>query len=83
MIKGSHWELFRRELKLHRAGGTTTMWGQGFDILQNIEDRKMLQLNVCRTPDEITEKTKNRYTTPGSRSKVKKNKKKTNTEVNQ
>lgn len=82
-INGSHWKLFRRELKLHRAGKTTTMWGQGFDILQHIEDRKMLQLNICRTPDEITENTKNRCTTPGSRSKGKKKTKKTDTEIDQ
>jgi hypothetical protein len=37
-IKGSHWELFRHELNLNRDGKTTTMWRQGFDILQHIKD---------------------------------------------
>jgi hypothetical protein len=53
------------------------MGRQGFDILLSIEDRKMLQSNVCRIPNEITENTKNRCTTPGLRSKGKRRRKPT------
>jgi hypothetical protein len=56
------------------------MWVEGFKILQNIENRKMLQSTGGRIVDEITEKTKNRCITPGSRSKGKKKKKKTEQE---
>ena len=79
-LNGSHWQLFHRELMLYRQGKATSMWVEGFEILQNIENRKMLQSTGGRIVDEITEKTKNRCITPGSRSKGKKKKKKTERE---
>jgi hypothetical protein len=58
-LNGSHWQLFHRELMLYRRGKPTSMWAEGFEILQNIENRKMLQSDGGRIVDEITEKTKN------------------------
>ena len=75
-LNGSHWQLFHRELMLHRNGNPTTMWSKGFEILQNIENRKMLESGVKKIDDEITEKTTNRCNMPGSRSKGKPKKQK-------
>ena len=61
---------------LHRNGNPTTMWSKGFEILQNIENRKMLESGVKKIDDEITEKTTNRCNMPGSRSKGKPKKQK-------
>jgi hypothetical protein len=79
-LNGSHWQLIHRELMLYRRGKPTSMWVEGFEILQNIENRKMLQSTGGRIVDEISEKTRNRCITPGSRSKGKKKKKKTEPE---
>ena len=42
-LQGSHWKLFQRELESYNNGENTVMWKEGFEILQNIEDRKMMQ----------------------------------------
>ena len=36
------------------------MWTKGFEILQNIEDRKAMQQDVEKRKDEVTRSTKNR-----------------------
>lgn len=59
-LQGSHWKLFQRELESYNNGENTVMWKEGFEILQNIEDRKMMQQNVEKRKDEITRSTKNR-----------------------
>lgn len=74
MINGSYWAVFKRELDLYRQEKETTMWRKGFSILQNIENRKMLQSHRNNLADEITDKTTNRCIGQGSRSKAKSNK---------
>ena len=59
-LEGSHWKLFERELDLFNNGENTTMWTKGFEILQNIEDRKAMQQDVEKRKDEVTRSTKNR-----------------------
>ena len=41
-INGSYWNLFERELFLFKRNENTTMWKKGFEILQNIENRRLL-----------------------------------------
>ena len=56
-IRNSHWKLFYRELTRHTSGSTTKFWPKGFQILQNMEDRIMLDKKMSRLNDELSRKT--------------------------
>ena len=63
MIDNSHWKLFERELNKYNNGEPTLFWQKGFEILQNIEDRKNLQHNIEKREDKVTRETRNRLPT--------------------
>ena len=63
MIDGSHWNLFAKELNKHNMGETTLFWPKGFEILQNIENRRNLQHNIEKREDTVTRNTRNRLPT--------------------
>jgi hypothetical protein len=56
-LNGSHWALFERELTLKKSGQPTTFWDYGFEILQNIQDRKALEHCDKRAVDQLTKST--------------------------
>ena len=56
--KGSYWSKFFRELQKYRKNKETKFWSYGFSILQNIEDRQAIDNNKHKTPDFVTDKTK-------------------------
>jgi hypothetical protein len=56
-LNGSHWALFERELTLKKSGQPTTFWDYGFEILQNIQDRKAIEHCDKRTVDQLTKST--------------------------
>ena len=56
--KGSYWSKFFRELQKYRKNKETKFWSYGFSILQNIEDRQAMDNNKHKTPDFVTDKTK-------------------------
>ena len=60
MINNSHWILFEQELNKYNNGEPTVFWKKGFEILQNIEDRKNLQHNIEKREDKVTRETRNR-----------------------
>ena len=60
MIDNSHWKLFEQELNKYNNGEPTLFWQKGFEILQNIEDRKNLQRNIEKREDKVTRETRNR-----------------------
>jgi len=43
------------------------MWLKGFNILQNIENREMIESSRKKIEDEMSEKIKNRYAMPRPR----------------
>jgi hypothetical protein len=43
MMDGSYWKLFYRDLRKFKRNEMTTMWKKGFEILENIENRPVLQ----------------------------------------
>eukprot|EP00956_Cyclotella_meneghiniana_P018737 scaffold31477_cov36-Cyclotella_meneghiniana.AAC.2 len=60
MIDNSHWILFEQELNKYNNGEPTLFWQKGFEILQNIEDRKNLQHNIEKRDDKVSRETRNR-----------------------
>ena len=62
-LNGSYWNLFFRELQLFKKNERTTMWKKGFDILQNIENRRVLQCHTLKRQDHITRNTINKLDT--------------------
>lgn len=62
-IDGSYWNLFERELFLFKRHENTTMWKKGFEILQNIENRRLLHRDTPKQPDHITKFTVNKLDT--------------------
>ena len=56
---GSYWRLFHNELRKHINQETTVFWKKGFEILQNIQDRSILEKHVKRARDPISITTKN------------------------
>ena len=64
-IDGSYWNLFQRELFLFKRNEKTTMWKKGFEILQNIENRRLLQRDTPKQLDYITKYTVNKLDTDG------------------
>jgi hypothetical protein len=56
---GSYWKLFHNELVRHNNNKETVFWKKGFKILQNIQDRSMLEKQVKRARDPISMTTKN------------------------
>ena len=70
-IDGSYWRQFHKQLQCHLKQKHTKFWENGFEILQNIEDRATLQKHVTRARDPITMVTIN--TKPDEATKKKKN----------
>ena len=64
-INGSYWNLFQKELFLFKRDENTTMWKKGFEILQNIENRHLLQRDTPKQLDCITKYTVNKLDTDG------------------
>ena len=64
-IDGSYWNLFQRELVLFKRNEKTTIWKKGFEILQNIENRRLLQRDTPKQLDYITKYTVNKLITDG------------------
>lgn len=60
-LKGSYWKLFRRELQMHQDDKThkCKLWPDGFEKLQNIQDRMTMDKDVKRAEDYITATTTN------------------------
>ena len=56
---GSYWRLFHNKLQKHIKKEDTVFWKKGFEILQNIQDRSMLEKHVKRARDPISIITKN------------------------
>ncbi len=53
-INGSYWRQFHKQLQCHLKQKHTKFWENGFEILQNIDDRATLQKHVTRARDPIT-----------------------------
>ena len=53
-VDGSYWRQFHKQLQCHLKQKHTKFWENGFEILQNIEDRATLQKHVTRARDPIT-----------------------------
>ena len=62
-LNESYWNLFFRERQLFKKNEKTTMWEKGFDILQNIENRHVLQCNPPKRQDHIMKNTINKLGT--------------------
>ena len=62
-IEGSYWNLFQRELFLFNQNENTTMWKNGFEILQNIENCRLLECDTPKQLDYITKYTVNKLDT--------------------
>jgi hypothetical protein len=58
-IKGSYREKFSQELQRHLDQKITKFSQQGFKVLQNINDRMILQKQLKRAKDPIYMTTKN------------------------
>ena len=58
-----------RELQLFKKNEITTMWNNGFKILQNIENRRVLQHNPPKRQDHIMKNTINKLDTDIKRKK--------------
>ena len=63
LLNDNHWDLFEQELTKHNNGETTLFWPKGFEILQNIENRRNLQHNIEKREDTVTRNTRNRIPT--------------------
>lgn len=57
MIEGSYWKLFHSELIKFNKGEETVFWSKGFEILQNIENRRHLQHGVKKRDDKVIRET--------------------------
>jgi len=68
-IDGRYWNLFQRELFLFKWNEKTTIWKKGFEILQNIENRRLLQCDTPKQLDYITKYTINKLDTDGKQKK--------------
>ena len=53
MIEGSYWKLFHSELQKFNKGEETVFWSKGFEILQNIENRRHLQHGIKKRDDKV------------------------------
>ena len=42
ILGGSYWNMFRKELRLFKNNGVTTFWKHGFTIIQNIQERTIM-----------------------------------------
>jgi hypothetical protein len=51
---GGYWKKNHKELQCHLLKKYTKFWEKGFEILQNIEDRAILQKHVKRARDPIS-----------------------------
>ena len=67
LLNDNHWDLFEQELNRHNNGEKTLFWSKGFEILQNIENRRNLQHNIERREDAVTRNTRNRLPTTKKR----------------
>ena len=67
LLNDNHWDLFEQELNRHNNGEKTLFWSKGFEILQNIENRRNLQHNIERREDTVTRNTRNRLPTTKTR----------------
>ena len=56
--KKSYWKKFNHELQKFRKNKHTKFWSHGFSILQNIEDRQSMDENKHKTPDFISDCTR-------------------------
>ncbi len=56
---GSYWKLFHNELERHNNNEETVFWNKGFEILQNIQDKSLLEKHLKRARDTISITTKN------------------------
>ena len=63
LLNNNHWDLFEQELTRHNNGQTTLFWPKGFEILQNIENRRNLQHKIEKREDTVTRNTRNRLPT--------------------
>jgi hypothetical protein len=63
--------MFHNELKKHINKENTVFWKNGFEILQNIQDRSTLEIHVKHVRDPILITTKNEKP---NKTKSKKNK---------
>jgi hypothetical protein len=63
-----HWALFYEQLQLKRQNKPTAFWTKGFDILQNMQDRRTLDKNVKKASDNIMNETENRTPDDSARS---------------
>ncbi len=53
-VDGSYFRQFHKQLQCHLKQKNTKLWENGFEPLQNIEDRATLQKHVTRARDPIT-----------------------------
>ena len=53
-VDGSYWRQFHKQLQCQLKQKHTKFWENGFELLQNIEDRATLQKHVTRARDPIT-----------------------------
>ena len=49
----SCWGLFHKKLKQHRKEKQTICWKQGFSILQNIQDRMIMDKSMSRAVEKL------------------------------
>jgi hypothetical protein len=56
---GSYWKIFHNELEKYINKEDTVFWKKGFEILQNIQDRSILEKHVKHARDPISITTKN------------------------
>jgi hypothetical protein len=52
-VDGSYWRQFHKQLQCHLKQKHTKFWENGFEILQNIEDRATLQKHVTRARAQL------------------------------
>lgn len=53
-LDNSYWKKFEYELSLHNTNQTTTFWPKGFDILQNMQDRRTMEKELKRARDPVS-----------------------------
>ena len=62
-VGARYWNLFCCELKRKKGGNKTKCWDEGFQILQNMQDRMTINKNTKQAKDQIiidTEKSSTR-----------------------
>jgi hypothetical protein len=62
-IDGSYWKIFHRELLLCHRVEDTILWKRGFKVLQNIENRNILQCDAPKVKEVVTRNTINKLDT--------------------